>query len=84
MADERQNRADDASNADRIITAIDVGGDWPYAHISPSCPRAHVHLVSLAPLQVVIATFASYVAVFGLIKIARGNPEPVKAVKAGQ
>jgi hypothetical protein len=29
----------------------------------------------------VIATFASYVGVYGLIKIAMGNPKPVKAVK---
>lgn len=28
-----------------------------------------------------IATFASYVGVYGLIKIAMGNPKPVKAVK---
>lgn len=31
-----------------------------------------------------MATFASYVAVYGLIKIAGGNPQPEKQVKEGQ
>jgi hypothetical protein len=32
-------------------------------------------------VQLVIATFAGYVGVYGLIKIAMGNPKPVKPVK---